>query len=36
LPYPGFADASGFVTSTLLIVLLSVALFVIVKRKDWL
>lgn len=36
LPYPGFAQGSGFITSTLIIVVLSVALFVAFKRKDWL
>ncbi len=36
LPYPGFADQSGFLTSTLLIVVLSVALFIAFKRNDWL
>ncbi len=36
LPYPGFAHASGFITSTLLIVLLSLALFLTFRRNDWL
>lgn len=36
LPYPGFAASSGFIASTLLIVVLSLALFVAFKRKDWL
>jgi len=36
LPYPGFANISGFIASTLLIVGLSVGLFVVFKRKDWL
>ena len=36
LPYPGFAQLSGFIASTLLIVVLSVALFVAFRRKDWL
>ena len=36
LPYPGFAHQSGFLSSTLLIVLLSVGLYVAFKRKDWL
>lgn len=36
LPYPGFARTSGFVTSCLLIVLISTALYVTFKRKDWL
>ncbi|WP_215730483.1 magnesium transporter CorA family protein [Rhodoglobus vestalii] len=36
LPFPGFANTSGFVTSALLIVVLSVTLFVVFKRNDWL
>ena len=36
LPYPGFAHASGFLTSTLLIVALSLALFLTFRRNDWL
>jgi magnesium transporter len=36
LPYPGFARESGFLTSTLLILVLSSALYVTFKRKDWL
>ena len=36
LPYPGFARTSGFVMSCLLIVLISGALYVTFKRKDWL
>ena len=36
LPYPGYALASGFLTSALLIVAFSVVLFVVFKRKDWL
>ena len=36
LPYPGFADRSGFIVSTLLIVALSGALYLTFKRKDWL
>ena len=36
LPYPGFAQLSGFIASTLLIVVLSIALFVAFRRKDWL
>lgn len=36
LPYPGFAHQSGFVTSSLLIVALSLALYLTFKRKDWL
>ena len=36
LPYPGFARTSGFVMSCLLIVVISTALYVAFKRKDWL
>ncbi|NYD41700.1 magnesium transporter CorA family protein [Nocardioides panaciterrulae] len=36
LPYPGFARESGFVTSTLLIVLISGGLFWMFRRRDWL
>jgi magnesium transporter len=36
LPYPGFARTSGVVISCLLIVLVSTALYVTFKRKDWL
>lgn len=36
LPYPGFARDSGFVTSSLLIIVLSVLLYVTFRRKNWL
>ena len=36
LPYPGFADASGLIASSLLIVLISGVLYLTFKRKDWL
>ena len=36
VPYPGFARHSGFVTSSLLILLMSFALWVTFRRKDWL
>lgn len=36
LPYPGFAQESGFVTSTALVVTLSGGLYLAFKRKDWL
>ena len=36
VPYPGFAHASGFLTSTILIVVLSAALYLAFKRNDWL
>jgi magnesium transporter len=36
LPYPGFAQISGLVASCLLIVVISTALYITFKRKDWL
>jgi magnesium transporter len=36
VPYPGFANGSGFLTSTILIVVLSGALYLTFKRKGWL
>ncbi|QNN54323.1 magnesium transporter CorA family protein [Nocardioides mesophilus] len=36
LPYPGFAHQGGFLTSSILIVALSGALYLTFKRKDWL
>jgi magnesium transporter len=36
LPYPGFARTSGLAMSCLLIVVISTALYVTFKRKDWL
>ena len=36
LPYPGFAAYSGLWASTALIVLCSVALYVVFRRRDWL
>ena len=36
VPYPGFGHTSGFVVSSAIIVGLSVALYVIFKRQDWL
>jgi len=36
VPYPGFSHGSGFITSTILIVALSTALYLAFKRKDWL
>ena len=36
VPYPGFGTHAGFITSTALMVLLSVVLYVAFKRKDWL
>jgi magnesium transporter len=36
VPYPGSEKLSGFITSAVLIVVLSVVLYVTFKRKDWL
>ena len=36
VPYPGFGQPSGVVTSTLLLVALSVGLYLLFKRLDWL
>ena len=36
VPYPGFGHTAGFVTSTLIMVVLSVGLYVVFRRKDWL
>lgn len=36
LPFPGYEHKAGFVTSAVLIVVLSVGLYVTFKRKDWL
>ncbi|HWD03969.1 MAG TPA: magnesium transporter CorA family protein [Amycolatopsis sp.] len=36
VPYPGFQATSGFWLSTVAIVLLSVALYAMFKRRDWL
>jgi magnesium transporter len=36
VPYPGFGHHSGLITSTALIVVLSVSLYFVFKRKDWL
>jgi magnesium transporter len=36
LPYPGFTNESGFITSSVLIVILSSILYFTFKRKDWL
>jgi magnesium transporter len=35
VPYPGFAQPSGFFTSTLAIVLLSVGLYLLFRRRGW-
>ncbi len=36
VPYPGFSTHTGFVTSTALMVVLSIVLYVTFRRKDWL
>jgi magnesium transporter len=36
VPYPGFAQHSGFVTSVVLLVALSGSLYLLFKRLDWL
>jgi hypothetical protein len=36
VPYPGFGQPSGVVTSTALIVILSGGLYLLFKRLDWL
>ena len=36
LPYPGFSQESGFITSSVLIVALSGSLYLAFKRKGWL
>jgi len=36
VPYPGFARHSGFVTSMVLLVVLSGGLYLLFKRLDWL
>jgi magnesium transporter len=36
IPYPGFAEATGFWASTVLIAVISVALYTIFRKNDWL
>ncbi|TYK49367.1 magnesium transporter CorA family protein [Actinomadura decatromicini] len=36
VPYPGFSNHTGFVTSTIVIIVCSVGLYLIFKRRDWL
>ena len=36
VPYPGFAQESGFITSSILILVLSGALYLAFKRRNWL
>jgi magnesium transporter len=35
VPYPGFGHESGFYASTIVIVVLSVGLYVLFRRRDW-
>jgi magnesium transporter len=35
VPYPGFGQESGFYISTIIIVVLSVGLYVLFRRRDW-
>jgi magnesium transporter len=36
VPYPGYAEHSGVIVSSLLIVVMSSALYVVFKKRDWL
>jgi magnesium transporter len=36
VPYPGFADTSGFVSSSVLIIALSLCLYIAFRRRGWL
>ncbi|SFN91053.1 MULTISPECIES: magnesium transporter CorA family protein [Actinomadura] len=36
IPYPGFSQHSGFIVSTVIIVVCSVGLYVVFKLRDWL
>jgi len=36
VPYPGFGQHAGFVTSMVLLVVLSGGLYLLFKRLDWL
>jgi magnesium transporter len=36
VPYPGSSETSGFIASSVLIVVLSVGLYVAFRRRDWL
>jgi magnesium transporter len=35
VPYPGYGHASGFWASTIIIIMLSAALYVLFRRRDW-
>ena len=36
VPYPGFGETSGFVASTVIMLLIAASLYIIFKRKKWL
>jgi magnesium transporter len=36
VPYPGFGREHGFIVSTALIVVISVGLYIVFRRKGWL
>jgi magnesium transporter len=36
VPFPGFATTAGFLTSTVIILVISGVLYVLFSRKDWL
>jgi magnesium transporter len=36
VPYPGFGHTSGFWVSSIILIVLSVGLYVMFRRKDWL
>ena len=36
VPFPGFGTTAGAITSTFLIVVLALTLYIIFKRKEWL
>jgi magnesium transporter len=36
VPYPGFGHTSGFRVSSIILIVLSVGLYVMCRRKDWL
>ena len=36
VPYPGFGRHSGFITSTVVMIVLSIALYLAFRRRDWL
>lgn len=36
VPYPGYDKTSGFITSTIVMIIFSVGLYIVFKAKDWL